>query len=166
MAARFLILAGWLAIPAALVGCGPDAPTATETVELRVVPGAEHGGRPLTTPMTQEVTTVPPWEGDPDGTGSALITVNLGQREICWQLSVSDITLPATAAHIHRAPPSVRGDIVVFLTAPNATGAAVGCASELNGDLLQDILVSPESYYVNVHTTDFPPGAIRGQLGE
>ncbi|MGH7528860.1 MAG: CHRD domain-containing protein, partial [Gemmatimonadales bacterium] len=23
---------------------------------------------------------------------------------------------------------------------------------------------NPESYYVNVHTTDFPPGAVRGQL--
>jgi hypothetical protein len=32
------------------------------------------------------------------------ITVNPGQEEICWAITVEDITLPATAAHIHVAP--------------------------------------------------------------
>jgi hypothetical protein len=31
-------------------------------------------------------------------------------------------------------------------------------------DLLREILQSPETFYVNVHPTDYPPGAIRGQL--
>jgi CHRD domain len=148
-----------------LVGCTQDAPIpAGPSVALAVVAGADHGGRPLSTDMTQEVTTIPEWQGDPDGSGTALITLNEGQSEVCWDLSVSNITLPATASHIHAAPPGVRGAIVVFLSAPNATGAAVGCTSGVDRDLIRDILQDPESYYVNVHTTDFPPGAVRGQL--
>jgi len=30
--------------------------------------------------------------------------------------------------------------------------------------ILQEILDDPAGYYVNLHTEDFPPGAIRGQL--
>ena len=167
MATRFLPsrIAAVLALASmALLGCGHDAPTATSTVRLAVIPGAEHGGRPYSTTMTQEVTTQPVWAGDPDGAGEALITVNPGQREICWQLTVADILLPATAAHIHRAPEGVRGGIVVGLSAPDQTGIATGCKAGIEIDLLQDLLRTPEAFYVNVHTHDFPAGAIRGQL--
>jgi hypothetical protein len=164
MEIRFLRLAASLAIASALTGCGQDAPTEVTTVQLAVVAGAEHGGAPFSTPMTQEVTTVPAWLGDPDGSGVALITINLGQREICWEMSVSDITLPATASHIHEAAVGVRGSIVVGLTAPDATGLVTGCTAGLSRELLAEILNSPADFYVNVHTSDFPAGAIRGQL--
>ena len=152
----------------ALVGaaaCSPDAPTAPRTVQLAVVAGADHGGRPLATEMTQEVTATPVWAGDPDGHGHALITVNLGQRTVCWELTAADILLPASAAHVHRAAPGVRGDIVVGLSAPDGSGVASGCRSGLSVQLLRDILVHPDAYYVNVHNATYPAGAIRGQLG-
>ena len=168
MVFRSLRLAASLAvIPAGLAACRQEAaiPVAVQTVRLALVAGAEHGGAPLSTPMTQEVTSTPPYAGDPDGTGAALVTVNHGQREICWEVSVSDITLPATFSHIHKAAAGIRGPIVVGLSAPDATGRSVGCASGLDQALLRDILTNTASYYVNVHTTDYPPGAVRGQLG-
>lgn len=150
-----------------VAGCDRDPVSPTEgTVALTVIPGGDHGGRPLATTMTQEVTTTPVWMGDPDGSGTALITLNRGQGEVCWDLSVTNITLPATAAHIHQAAPGVRGGIVVFLSPPDATGRVTGCRSGVDGELIRNILLTPEAYYVNVHTTDFPPGAIRGQLPE
>jgi hypothetical protein len=105
---------------------------------------------------------VPP--GDPDGIGSATITINRGQSEICWSISVQGITLPATAAHIHVGPPGVAGPIVVPLSAPDATGEASGCAT-VDRDLAKAIAKDPAAYYVNVHNVDFPTGAARGQLG-
>lgn len=154
-------------VPVVVSGCGPEqaSPVELPTVRLAVVAGADHGGRPYTPAMTQEVTTTPPWQGDADGTGQALITVNLGQREICWQTSASDITLPATASHIHKAAPGIRGPIVVPLSPPDAGGTANGCASGLDPALVKDILTNPAGYYVNVHTSDYPAGAVRGQLG-
>ena len=167
MGCRSSSVAALLAIGvSALAGCGrQDSPVAVQTVRLAVIAGAKHGGAPFAQSLTQEVTTSPMYAGDADGTGSALITVNLGQREVCWDVSVADIVLPGTAAHIHEAPAGVRGGIVVSLTPPGITGRSVGCAADLDAALLQDILTDPESYYVNVHTIDFPAGAIRGQFG-
>lgn len=154
-----------IVVGAALGACAGDAPTDVGQVQLALVAGAAHGGAPLSTDMTQEVTTTPVYSGDPDGVGVANLTVNIGQGEVCWELSVGNITLPATASHIHRAPAGVRGGIVVGLSAPGADGTASGCATVAR-DLAKEILQNPADFYVNVHTTDHPPGAIRGQLGE
>ena len=123
-----------------------------------------HGGAGLTAVMTgeQEV----PGPGDPDGTGVAHITLNQGLGEVCWDITVSGITLPATAAHIHEAPAGIAGDIVVTLSPPDETGTASGCATDVDRSLIKDIRKNPSEYYVNVHTTDFPSGAIRGQLSK
>jgi len=123
---------------------------------------ADHGGRVLSTQLTGAAE-VP--AGDPNGSGTATITVNPGQEEVCWEITVEEITLPATAAHIHigaagTAPPN---NVVVTLSAPDASGFSSGCTT-VGRDLALDILQNPENYYVNVHNEPFPTGAIRGQL--
>ena len=104
-----------------------------------------------------------PGPGDPDGSGTAAIRLRVGQGQICFKLTVSAITLPATGAHIHAAPAGQAGDIVVTLQPPDATGSSSGCVNTAR-DLVAKILQNPAGYYVNVHTTDFPAGAVRGQL--
>ena len=163
MQARSTNLAVFSALTALLAGCGSPTPTEA-TVHLAVLAGADQGGRPFHHWMAQEVTVVPQYVGDPDGVGEALITINLGRREVCWELSVSNVGLPATAAHIHHAPVGIRGGISVFLSPPGASGTATGCATDQDGELLREILVRPEDFYVNVHTTEYPAGAVRAQL--
>lgn len=119
------------------------------------------GGRPFVVAMTGAAER--PGPGDPDGTGTAWLTINVGQGEVCYTLEVENITLPALAAHIHVAPETDPGPIVIGLTPPDATGVSSGCATA-DRALLVDILANPDAYYVNVHTSDFPPGAVRGQL--
>lgn len=107
-----------------------------------------------------------PGPADPDGSGSARITLNQGQRRVCWQIQVTNLTLPAIAAHIHSAVAGVAGPIVVPLSPPDASGKSSGCVTGVNRSLIKAIRLHPGNYYVNVHTTDFPAGAARGQLGK
>ena len=123
---------------------------------------ATAGGRPFVAAMSgaQEV---PP--ADPDGSGTAWLTLNYGQSEVCWVLFVEDIVLPASAAHIHRAPAGTNGGVVVPLSAPDATGWAAGCATA-DQELIKEIQQSPSGFYVNVHNSVYPGGAVRGQLAK
>ena len=105
-----------------------------------------------------------PGPGDPDGSGTAFITINRGLGEVCWEIEVTDITLSSIGAHIHIAPVTDPGPIVVHLTAPDATGMSSGCTT-VDPALAKAIAKDPAAYYVNVHTTDFPGGALRAQLG-
>ncbi|HET9493281.1 MAG TPA: CHRD domain-containing protein [Chloroflexia bacterium] len=125
---------------------------------------ADDGGRPFFTEMdgAQEA----PGPGDPDGTGTASFTLNPGQGEVCFELAVEDIVLPASGAHIHAAPVGTPGPVVVPLTPPDSTGTSSGCRTGVDRDLIVDIIQNPENYYVNVHNSVYPGGAVRGQLGK
>ena len=98
--------------------------------------------------------------GDPDGAGAAAVTIDPATGEICVDLRVSNIAT-AAAAHIHRGALGVSGPVVVALTAPNPTSSA--CAAALPA-LALEISTNPGGFYVNIHTPDFPAGAMRGQL--
>ena len=137
------------------VFCGVLVP-----LPLLAAPATAAGGRPLATTLTGAAEA--PGPGDPDGSGTAMIRVNPGQREICWSLSVTGIA-PATAAHIHIAPAGAPGPVVVGLEAPTS-GSSSGCVAVDRSTAL-DIIRNPADYYVNVHNTPYPGGAVRGQLG-
>ncbi len=127
----------------------------------RTVLTATRGGTAIAVAMTGEAEA--PSAGEPVGTGTASIRVRRGQGQLCYTMQVRNITLPAAAAHIHRAGTGEAGPIVVPLRAPNASGAASGCTAVARA-LVAQILGNRQGYYVNVHTTDFPGGAVRGQL--
>jgi hypothetical protein len=101
--------------------------------------------------------------GDPDGKGNAKITLKQEGYQVCWNIKVKKILLPASAAHIHRAPAGAPGPVVVPLSAPDAKGKAKGCIA-IAPDLFMNISMNPEQYYVNVHNSVYPGGAARGQL--
>ena len=124
---------------------------------------AANGGRKFTTTLTGAAEV--PGPGDPDGSGTATITLNHGQGTVCWQIWVSDIALPATAAHIHEGPVGVAGPVDVGLSAPDASGFSSGCTS-VEREEIKEIIQHPEEYYVNVHNAEYPAGALRGQLSK
>ncbi len=120
---------------------------------------AAPGGAPFAMDLTGAAEI--PGPGDPDGSGTAELRINPGLEEVCFTLTATGIA-PATAAHIHVGDATVAGPVVVGLTPPTS-GTSTGCVSA-DRDLLLQILMNPENYYVNVHNTDFPAGALRGQL--
>ena len=102
-----------------------------------------------------------PGPGDPDGSGTAGILLQPRHDRVCWLLRVDGIELPALAAHIHVGAEGVPGPIVVTLGTPDERGRSIGCTTS---DVVDAIAANPSDYYVNVHTTSFPGGAVRGQL--
>jgi CHRD domain len=101
---------------------------------------------------------------EPNATGTAVLRVRKAAGLVCYRLRAANITLPATAAHIHKGAAGSNGPVVVPLTAPGADGTSSGCAT-VAASLIDDILANRSGYYVNVHTKEHPAGAIRAQLG-
>ncbi len=110
---------------------------------------------------------------DPDGVGGAAVTFDIlnsvdpvGGAQACWDLSYANITGTPAAAHIHRGLAGANGPVVVPLftaTAPLGASSGTGCI-DIAPALATEIMTTPSNFYVNVHTTDFPGGSIRGQL--
>ena len=102
-----------------------------------------------------------PAGGDADGAGLARVEINDSTNTICTDLEIRQIGT-VTAAHIHRGAPGVNGPPVVTLDAPDDNDSD-DCDAVADA-LVDEIRNNPGGFYVNVHTTDFPNGAIRGQL--
>jgi hypothetical protein len=99
--------------------------------------------------------------GDVDGSGSVRLTVDPAGKQICYDFDLSGLATPLMA-HIHRAPPSRIGPSVVTLfTGP---GVDLDNCVMWRKDALAEIVSDPSTFYVNLSTTEYPDGALRGQL--
>lgn len=94
--------------------------------------------------------------------GSAEISISDEFNQICWDLNDIRGIGPITAAHIHSGVRGTNGP-PVFTLRPANEGGYKGCAdgAEWTQDRLEG---NPSAFYVNVHTAEYPAGAIRGQL--
>jgi hypothetical protein len=126
---------------------------------LASVAAAANGGRSFSTALTGAAEV--PGPGDADASGQAVITLNQGKGQVCYDLTWSGIDGTVIAAHIHAAPAGIAGPVVV----PLAPGS--GCTTiAVSEELIKAIRRDPSNYYVNIHSTAFPAGAIRGQLAK
>ena len=142
----------------------PTALLTSLTLIVAFAGGAAAAETRLSTQLTGGATEVPP--GDPDGSGSATITIDPQAGTLCYEITVQNIQ-PATASHIHVAPPGEAGPVVVPLDVDGFEGSTEGCIEPMeDAQALQDIVDDPAAHYVNIHTADFPGGAVRGQLGQ
>jgi len=92
-------------------------------------------------------------------TGTATLTYNKDTKIFNIIVNFSGIT--ASSSHIHKEAPGVSGSVVFAFPSPvtspiNYTSVALDATQE--ADLLANM------YYVNIHSTTFPAGEIRGQL--
>jgi len=134
---------------------------------------------------------IPP-SGSP-GTGQATVVFDPTANTLEVQVSFSGLTSGTTASHIHccvpAAPPALPGNLLVATTTPTFPGFPLGVTSGTYDHTLD--LTSASSYnpafvtaeggipqaeaaliaalesganYLNIHTTNFPGGEIRGAL--
>ena len=105
-----------------------------------------------------------PDQGDANGTGTAALRFDRERGRVCFTIRVRRID-NVVAAHIHRGRRGVAGSVVVELMgAPEAGRRFTGCNDDVESSLIRAMQRRPRRYYVNVHTQDFPAGAVRGQL--
>jgi hypothetical protein len=104
-----------------------------------------------------------PGPGDPNASGSTVVTLNPLTGLVCYVIKVSGLSSPITKGHIHRGAATVAGPVVIPFPLTGGPNTYAGCTHADRG-LIQDIIASPSDYYTNVHNAPFPGGAMRGQL--
>jgi hypothetical protein len=105
-----------------------------------------------------------PAVGDRDGRAVALVKVK-GNR-VSFALEYKGIGAP-TLGHIHQGAAGTNGPVKVnlFTTAmPDTIRAAAGAVTVDDAAVADAIRKDPAGFYVNLHSKEFPGGAVRGQL--
>jgi hypothetical protein len=134
--------------------------TALAICVLLVAPAHAAGPTTFKTLLTGPAEVPPAPEA---GHGTASVTIDPAKGQLCYQLSATGSDTP-TMAHVHKGAAGVAGPVVVSLDPP-AKGTSKGCATA-PADALAAIVAAPSGYYVNVHTAQYPKGAMRGQLSQ
>ncbi|TDC28373.1 CHRD domain-containing protein [Kribbella albertanoniae] len=107
---------------------------------------------------------VPAGAGDPDGRAMAVVRVKGDQ--VSYAVRWQNITAPK-AFHIHQGVAGANGGVKVdFLGSdiPAGVQAITGSVKVTDSALLESIRTNPAGFYLNLHTAEFPAGAVRGQL--
>jgi hypothetical protein len=105
---------------------------------------------------------IPP--ADPDGIGSGTLTINAATNQISWNFTYANIAAP-TLMHIHTGAAGVNGPVLVNLGVVTSGGPGTLINSTVaSAANVAAILANPTGFYVNIHNSPFPGGAIRGQL--
>lgn len=104
-----------------------------------------------------------PTTGDPDGTGTAGLTIDTATNEVCLTISeLTNVATPLTGAHIHIGAVGISGSIVVDFGVDSED--VVPFSLCVTDDDAANVVADPAGYYVNLHNAEFPAGAVRGQL--
>lgn len=98
--------------------------------------------------------------GDADGMGGFKADADDETGDFCFTLWAEKITKP-TMAHVHIGAAGADGKPVATL---EMTGKDSDACIAMEPALIKEIVANPAGYYVNVHTADFPSGAVRGQI--
>ena len=101
-----------------------------------------------------------PGAGAPNAFGTANLYADVPGGRLCYRLGYDGISRP-TMAHIHRGGPGQAGPPVIDLHyEANGDEGCVGA----DPTILRNVAEHPEAFYLNLHTAEYPEGAIRGQL--
>ena len=95
-----------------------------------------------------------------EGSGTASFTLNPGRGELCYTIDSAGLA-GVTAAHIHDYPARPGN---VFVSTPVGTSGDGSACLTVGREKVLAILTNPGGYYLNVHTTTAPGGAIAGDL--
>ena len=141
-------------------------PVTTTPVVTTAAPPPESSG--VVSPRDRRSATltgasVLPGPGDPDGAGTASVELDAEKAQLWLTLTLSAVA-PPTSIHLRQAPQGQTGPVVVELPPPAEGGPRAPVCVPVSSDLSRKLREEPAGYYLEVHTREFPDGALRGQL--
>ena len=98
------------------------------------------------------------------GSGTCFVTLNAGETQAAVECTYRNLTTNVVGAHIHdNGPVGVNGPIRFDFS---FTGGTTGTIGPLTFDATPAQVADLRSnkWYVNIHTTSFPNGEVRGQI--
>ncbi len=161
MRSRVILGAAALGSITAFAACGSDSGVVVDTTPIVTYKAQLSGAneRPNANAST--------------ATGTA--TYTLKGNILSYVVTVSGLTTPATASHIHVGAASVSGPVIVpYVTGSvqsgNVTAGMIDLSSTISngtstitGDSLK-VLLNNGNAYTNVHTSTYGGGEVRGQI--
>jgi hypothetical protein len=152
-----LVTSGLAVVALGVTGCGSSGSGTTPTSASR----KSQASRPTRIYRVQLSGPAETPPGAPHGGGKAIIAFH-GDSLVCWRFAHLRGFTNATFAHIHVGKKGQAGNVVVALsTAPRLHHK--GCVS-ISPVVSKAIWSVPSGYYVNVHSQQYPGGAVRAQL--
>src|ERR1051326_7640817 len=117
---------------------------------------AQTFGAVLTASQETPPTTTP-------GFGNATVTF-VDSTHIKVDITVANLGSPITAFHIHQGAFGVAGTVKEDLIGLGGTftNGKLSGTFPIDAAVAADLIANPQNYYVNIHTAQFPNGAIRG----
>jgi hypothetical protein len=99
------------------------------------------------------------------GIGTATVTLDSAHTSITVVMFISGLTAAVSDAHIHEGVAGTNGPVRIGLTpGTNLVNGRMNVTLPIDKSRGDDIAANPGKYYLNVHTSTFPGGEIRGQL--
>jgi hypothetical protein len=118
-----------------------------------------------------------------NGTGTLSLHLDTTGTQLAYTLTYSGLSSNALAAHIHLGRPAIAGNVAAFLCGGGGKPACPAAGGTVSGTIVAGDVIGPAAQglmagdfaaflrairnnatYVNVHTTNFPAGEIRGAI--
>jgi hypothetical protein len=116
---------------------------------------------------------IPLGSGDPDGSAIGTLHLDTGTTgntaSATINLALSGLTTPLQAYHIHTGFSNQAGGVFIDFGNPETLRSGntlSGTVSNLSSANMTTVLANPAAFYFNIHTPDFPGGAVRDQVPE
>lgn len=131
--------------------------TALFVLAAAMAAGTAHGS--VTFEATVDGTQMVPPTASP-ATGTAVLVLNDAETEVAYTITYSGLEGAETDAHFHNAGPGQNGSVVHFLPPGNPKAGIWAVTVHDVGELYAGRV------YVNIHTTLYPGGEIRGDISQ
>ena len=127
---------------------------------LLLVPSSAHSAQGFSATLSGAAE-VPP--NASTGSGTAVVVLNNAQTQFSYTVTYTGLVAGVTASHIHKAPIGVNGSVIFGFSPPLGTTSGT-FSGTVNPTAAQVADLLAGLYYVNIHSTTYPGGEIRGQL--